>query len=327
MHSLSKKTKATSRWNAIRAWFAGLLLISGLIVVVTHFSELEHLVQLFRKAKPLWLFLAVVFQACTYFSVATIWYLVLRFGGLHFSFLSLVPISVAKLFSDQAMPSGGVSGTAFFVTALSRRGIPTKLCMATMLVSLVTYYTAYLIVALTSVLLLWFYHKINVWIVSITTIFVVVAVTIPIGVLLLRRLGKKSPPAWLLHMQGLRGLLQDFGNAPVELLRNPILIISAIVLHSAVFLLDSGTLWIMLQALGQNVSLWVALPSFVFASIVATVGPIPLGLGTFETTSVAMLGLLGIQLEAAFAATLLLRGFTLWIPMIPGLWWAKRELH
>jgi hypothetical protein len=37
--------------------------------------------------------------------------------------------------------------------------------------------------------------------------------------------------------------------------------------------------------------------------------------------------LLGIPVEAALTSTLLLRGFTLWLPMLPGLWLAKRELQ
>jgi hypothetical protein len=34
---------------------------------------------------------------------------------------------------------------------------------------------------------------------------------------------------------------------------------------------------------------------------------------------------LGSPLEAALAATLLLRGFTMWLPMLPGLWLVRRE--
>jgi uncharacterized membrane protein YbhN (UPF0104 family) len=32
-----------------------------------------------------------------------------------------------------------------------------------------------------------------------------------------------------------------------------------------------------------------------------------------------MLHLLGVELEAAFAATMLLRLFTLWLPLVPGI--------
>jgi len=44
-----------------------------------------------------------------------------------------------------------------------------------------------------------------------------------------------------------------------------------------------------------------------------------MGLGTFEATGVAMLRLTGVPFEAAVTAILLLRGLTLWLPLLPGL--------
>ena len=35
----------------------------------------------------------------------------------------------------------------------------------------------------------------------------------------------------------------------------------------------------------------------------------------------------GVSVEAALAATLLLRGLTFWLPMPPGLWLARREIR
>ena len=86
-------------------------------------------------------------------------------------------------------------------------------------------------------------------------------------------------------------------------------------------------LLVMLLAMGQDVSFLVAFPSFVVSSIIATLSPIPLGLGVFEASSTGMLSALGIPVEAALTSTLLLRGFTLWLPMLPGLWLAKRQLR
>jgi glycosyltransferase 2 family protein len=54
--------------------------------------------------------------------------------------------------------------------------------------------------------------------------------------------------------------------------------------------------------------------SFIMASMAATLGPIPLDLGTFEAACVGMLSLLGEAIETALAATLLLRGLTFWLP-------------
>jgi uncharacterized membrane protein YbhN (UPF0104 family) len=39
-----------------------------------------------------------------------------------------------------------------------------------------------------------------------------------------------------------------------------------------------------------------------------------------------MLVLLGMPIEAALSATVLLRGFTFWLPMVPGVWIARHEV-
>ncbi|MBF8275370.1 MAG: hypothetical protein HW390_443 [Candidatus Brocadiaceae bacterium] len=265
---MKTSTKTFWKLRKLRTWFLGLVFLAGLVYFVTHFRELEHFVQLLHQAKPLWLLAGLFVQSLTYFSAAAVWQQTFLQAGVRYSLLSLVPLGIAKLFSDQALPSGGVSGSAFLVASLNRRGIPPPLCMAMLLTSMVAYYTAYLVAALSSIALLWFYHAIKVWIVTVTGAFCVIAVIIPVGSLWLKRLGKQ-----------------------------------------------------------QSLPALVAFPSFVVASVVATLSPVPLGLGTFEATCVAMLSMLGVTLEAAFTATLLLRGFTLWLPMIPGLWLTKLEMR
>ncbi len=59
---------------------------------------------------------------------------------------------------------------------------------------------------------------------------------------------------------------------------------------------------------------------------VATIGPIRAGLGTFEAGSVGMLHFLGVSIEETLAGTLLLRAPTFWLPMVPGIWLARREI-
>gem|GEM_PF-1410004 len=308
-------------------WFFGLLLLAGLVLVVSHIGELEYFVHLIRRVEPAWLILALLLQFATYLSVAAVWYLALRSAGARHSLLPLIPLGVAKLFSDQAMPSGGMRGTAFFVAALSRRGIPNHQCMAALLLSLVAYYGAYLLAALTTALLLYFYHALHAWIVFAVSVFSLVAVGIPAGALWLRSLGKKILPGFFLRIPGLSNLMEAIANAPRELLDNRKLMLATIFLYGSVFVLDSATLWVMLEAVGTHVAFWTVFPSFVLASMVATIGPIPLGLGTFEVTCVSMLGAMGVAIEAALTATLLLRGFTLWLPMLPGMWLTRRALR
>ncbi|GJQ23990.1 MAG: flippase-like domain-containing protein [Planctomycetia bacterium] len=325
----SKKipSKSSSIISRLRVWFLGLIFLAGLVLFVSHFSELEHFAQLLRQAKPLWLIAGFLLQSATYFSVAAVWHQTLRYAGVRYSLWLLVPLGIAKLFSDQALPTGGMSGTLFLVASLNRRGISKSLCMAVLLVSLVAYYLSYLLAVLASIALLWFCHDLRAWIVAVTVIFCIIAVAIPAGALWLRHRGNQTVPGILMRIPGLTAVLNALGDAPGYLLKSPALIIKTTLFQGTIFLLDAYTLNVMLYAIGQDTSFLVVFASFVIASMVATLGPVPLGLGTFEATCVAMLTMLGITLEAAFTATLLLRGFTLWLPMFPGLWLTKRELQ
>jgi uncharacterized protein (TIRG00374 family) len=97
-------------------------------------------------------------------------------------------------------------------------------------------------------------------------------------------------------------------------------------LQLSIFLLDSLTLWFAFQALGHAPPFWNCFVAFVVASAAATIGPIPLGLGTFEAACVAILHVLGVPLSSSLAATLLLRFMTFWLPMVPGMLVMRREL-
>lgn len=107
--------------------------------------------------------------------------------------------------------------------------------------------------------------------------------------------------------------------AQPRLLRNRRLIARVAGFNLAVFAADAATLWVCLRGLGINVAPWAAFVASVIASIVTTIGPIPMGLGSYEATCTVMLRMAGISTEAAFAGTMLLRLFILWLPLLPGL--------
>ena len=314
-------------WRNFRAFFIGLLLLSGLVLLTAHFGEVEQFTRLIRQVEPAWLSVAFLLQFATYSSVASVWYLALRSAGSRRPLLALIPLGVAKLFSDQALPSAGISGTAFFVAALKRFDVPNHICMSTLLLSLVSYYAAYIAAAVVAVVSLWLHHVLHVWLGSVLVVFTLFAIGIPAGALWSKTWQVKKLPNYILRVPGLKDLIQAIEDAPRDMLHNPGLIITTILLHSLVFVLDATTLWVLLHVIGIHVSFFVVFPSFVIASIVTTIGPIPLGLGTFELTCVTMLGTMRVPMEAALTATLMLRGFTLWMPMLPGMWLARRALR
>jgi len=318
------RSSAARRWGA---WVFGLLCLGAVIAVIGHLGEIERFGDLLAAAKPLWILSGVALQALTYVAAAMVWYVTLARAGMRRPLATLIRLSLAKLFSDQAMPTAGISGTLVLLRGFIRRGVPQPASTAVMLVSLVTYYCAYLIATLISLAVLGRHHALSAVLAGILGVFAIVAVGTPLFAILFM-----GPISHRLHdyvgrFPGLKLLVETDTQLLSQLLRRPALVIETSALNLLVFVLDATTLYLMLLAIGVHAPPLEVFASFVVASVVATLGPVPLGLGAFEGTAVAMLRLSGVDLEPGLTATLMLRGLTVWVPMLPGLWIARRELR
>ncbi len=306
-------------------WLFGVLALLAVILVVLRIGELERFSALAQEAKPEWLLPALALQCLTYVCAALVWHAALAREGTPHRLRSLIPLGIAKLFTDQVLPSGGISGTLLVMRGLERRRVPAPRAMGVLLVGLVSFYT-YGLAALAGLVVLQLHHTLGMIEVAIATLFAGFVVGVPFAVLSLRRL-ENYPLLWRLwRVRGVAPLLKAIAAAPSEPLRDPVLMAKTITLQFAVFLLDAATLYVILHALDQTPSPLLTFASFIAADVVATIGPIPLGLGVFEGTTVVVLTMSDIPIEAALAAALLLRGFTFWLPMLPGMWLARREL-
>ena len=314
-------------WRRWGAWAFGVVLLCGVVGVVLRIGDIEHFLELARHAQPLWLLAGVALQALTYVCAAGVWDVVLARAGSPRPLAALVPLGLAKLFTDQAIPSSGVSGSILVVQSLLRRGIPSPICAGTLLVGLTSFYMAYGLAVIVSLAVLAWHRAISPPIVLVAALFSLIAVGVPAGALWLRHWMTERLKRGVERLPGLAMLMRAVADAPAKLLRDPVLLGKTAVLQFLVFVLDAATLYVMLLAIGSPAVPGVVFASFVIADAAATVGPIPLGLGAFEGACTAMLNLLGVPVEAALTATLLLRGLSFWLPMLPGLWIARRELR
>jgi uncharacterized protein (TIRG00374 family) len=326
-HASTAGPAGSTTWKTALAWFSGLLILGAVVLVALRFTELQRFVALARRAEPAWLLLAAVLQAGTYFAAAGAWWIVLKRAKQPRHYLDMVPIGLAKLFADQALPTGGVGGTLLVVSGLHRRGVPKGIAMATLLIGMVSFYGGYLIAVALAFIILFMHDALNGMLVAGAGIFVVIALAVPLGVLLVRRWVRVWPFSVLERLiPALKVLVEAMEQAPAKTMRDPVALDATGLFQFCIFLLDAATLWTALHAVGSPADMSVAFASFMAASVAATVGPVPLGLGTFEAISTATLHFQGQPIEAALAATLLLRGFTFWLPMAPGLILARREL-
>jgi uncharacterized protein (TIRG00374 family) len=245
---------------------------------------------------------------------------VLTRTGARLPLRDLAKLVLAKLFMDQAVPTAGLGGTFLIVRGLQQHGVSRPVAIAAMIVDALAYFAAYLVAVGTTLAIIWRYHHLSRVLVGLAALVVLLAVFVPAAVLWLIGESDGRTPAWLRRFRRVEVLVSTIAGSARDLVRDWQLLATAAVLKLSVFVLDAATLLAMLYAVGQGAGPGVAFASFVVATMAATVGPIPGGLGTFEGTSIAMLTLFDVRIEAALEATLLLRGFTFWLPMLPGLW-------
>lgn len=315
------------RSMAVAGWIFALLLLAALTGTVFHLGEVEHFTALLAAARPGWLLVTVALQIGTYASEAAIWYILLRLIGHRQPLGGLIPLSLAKLFTDQAIPTGGLSGNIMVVEVLTRRGVPTKSAISALVTGIIVYFLAYLAMNLLALGVLWDYHVVSKLMIIGVMILAAVALGLPVLLFSIERLGRPRFLDRLARTRPVASALAAISDAWPLIRRHPLHLGLAIGFQSLIFLLDGVSLWATLQAIGQTTSFMVPIAAFMVGSIAASLGPFPLGLGGFEAACTSMLTLLGVPLEAAFTATFILRGFTLWLPMLPGLWLARREMH
>ena len=314
---------ALANW---RTWLLALLLVAGIAFAGFHWGDVKQFGELLAHAEPLWLIAAFAAQLLTYVALAAEWVLVLRACDCPTPFFKLLRLTLTKHFADQLVPTAGMSGNVVVVDRMIGLGASRKVAVAAVILAIISYYASYAVCAVGVLVLLWLMGAGSWLMVGVIAIFLVVATGIPALSLWLQKKGQKAIPRWLRKVGPIRELFDMIGQAPGKLVRSRELIAELTVLNGIVFLLDGLTMQMCLFALGVHAPFAPAFVAFIMASIVVTLGPIPMGLGSFEAVSIGTLRLMGVPLEAAISATLLYRGFTLWLPLLPGMVTTRRDL-
>ena len=307
------------------AWLSGIVLVIVVGIVIARRGEELRFADLLQHARPGWLLAAALLQIGTYACAAGAWQRVLARQGIKTSLWQLIPLGLAKLFMDQVVPSAGLSGTLLVVRALERRGVPDRASASAVVVGLLGFHLAYGLALVTALALLAISGDLSRRMLSLAILAALLIGAMVVALLWLAR-GRRGPVRrFLIRIPGLKAFLQGLHDAPKEALHDKMLLLQTTLLQFGIFVLDSATLGVCLAALGATASVTGLFAALVIASLVATITVIPSGLGTFDATMLAMLHLVGVSKTNGVGAVLLFRGFTLMLPLLPGLWLARRE--
>ncbi len=310
---------------------SGILITAGFLLAIAlyaffHWQETLELFGLLRRADTGWMILAILTQIPTYIFAGIVWDLSARALNYSLTLKSLTELAIEQLAVGQIIPSGGLAGNIIVIRAMKRFGLPTTLAIEIFFIETLSFYIAYALVALVSILILWWHNDITSLISTLVSIFFAIQVTL--SFLIYAAVNHKNWRVllWLKEKKFLPKLFGVIENISKDRVFSGRLLFETSLFRLGVFALDTLTLFAILRAIGASASLTTAFVALVIASIAGTVVLLPGGIGGYEAASILILNLFGVPVGSAIAATAILRGLTLWLPLIPGIILARQDL-
>ncbi|MCC7178825.1 MAG: flippase-like domain-containing protein [Acidobacteria bacterium] len=305
-----------------RFWLLGAALLAAVVAAALHFSEERAFVRIAERAEPWWLAAALALQAGTYLAQGGVWRRVALQSGYTLARREAFELGLAKLFADQALPSGGLSSSLLVDRALAGRDLPPAVVKASVLINLASYYLAYTVALVVALVIVARRGQGNAIILVASALFLLFSLGVSGAIVVMA--GRRRIADRFVRVPAVRSAVDYLAAADRGLVRSPRVLAGTAALQGVIILLDAATLWTLILALGARASAAGVFASFMVASLFRTMGIMPGGLGTFEATSVITLRWAGVDLAAALSATLLFRGLSFWIPMLPGYWCSRR---
>jgi uncharacterized membrane protein YbhN (UPF0104 family) len=323
---LERDAKATLKvsWPML---LIGLCLLTSLVIyVIVHVGEMERFAVLLSRASPNWLVLAFVLQAATYVCAGVVWHEVTRPHTRRVDVRALIRLSIEQLSINQIVPTGGVSGGFLVFQAMRRLGLPRWLATEALIAEMISGYIAYAVVAILAFTFLLLMGRVTIVLCYLLAAFVLGVLVIVAAIVWLLMRKDRRLPKWLSRFKPVFQLYETARHASVDRILGRRLLTITTAINVVIFLLDGTTLWAMMHVAGAPIGIPSAFVAIVIGFVAGTVSFLPGDIGSFEAGCVATLALLGSPFEAALAGTLLLRGLTLWIPLLPGLMLARQDV-
>lgn len=304
----------------------GVIAIAAIVVATLNADEITAMAAHAANAEPGWLLAAVIGQCAAFYCTALAWRLVLLRLKEPISLSALYPLSIAKLFADQALPSGGLSGAAFLLHALKRRGVSWDNAYTAFIFGAATFITAFLIATFVSFVAVAGADNAPRIITIAARMFYITLILIVIFLAGFATYRWTRVTNFLSRIPTAVKIMTLSQNAMHKILDEKPLFTKVVGVQLMQRIFDALTLWLIFQAIDAPIAFAACFIGVSLASVTATVAPTPMGVGAFEGGLVAGLAVFGVPVETALIGTLIYRGLSLWLPLIPGFFVLQREL-
>jgi uncharacterized membrane protein YbhN (UPF0104 family) len=293
-----------SRRRAAVLVAAGVLLVASAALVIPTFADLPATWERIVTGDARWLWAALAFKAVSFLGHVLLFRGVAGRGarervGLRAS----TEITLAGHAATRLFAAGGAGGVVLTAWALRRAGLERGEVAARMTAFLVLLYSVYMVALVAGGLGLWLGVLPGSAPAGLTLVPAILGALVIAAALLLPRLGRgRLAPVG----QGVRDALR--------LARRPTAALAGALLWWAG---DIAVLWACFEAFGEAPAIAVLVVAY-YVGMLANTLPLPGGVGGVDGGMVAALAGFGVEPGLAVVAVLAYRGFSFWLPILPG---------
>ncbi|MFH1769045.1 MAG: lysylphosphatidylglycerol synthase transmembrane domain-containing protein [Parcubacteria group bacterium] len=320
--------------------FFYIITLAVIVIVYIKIDELNLIADIFKESNYFWLFAILVSQTFFYFFLTLNYQYVLRLKNSHLSIKDLFPMSIVVQFINQVLPSGGLSGQAFFIHYLRRWRIPVFEAIGRAMLEVMTLWMGYGTFVVIGIFLMARRGMFSTHPEALIIVYVFLALAIIlVSIFFLtqrKSAGENRITKWLgsrfnnyIGKNKSSDYVGSFFDQFKTSLNIQILKKKGKTFWLAYFwqnmslLANTFTVFFAARAIGIEISFEVAFISFALARFTASIAAIPGGIGVYETISTLALIGAGLDKGAALGISLITRAFTFWLP-IPIGWFIYR---
>lgn len=313
-----------------------LLFLASLIVilVLVKFSELKEIIKLLKQTNWIFIGLAVLLQALTYFSLASLYSSIFKIFHYRIPLGKLCRLAVASTFLNQIFPSAGLAGLTLITASLKKDGISKGKSTLTATVGAILIGTIFLFFLAVSIAyyLIWQIQMTPAHTIFFTAMLIIIVLVINSAFYLFRhkeslyrimeflsrlvnRLRRIFKSKKYTSPQDISFFIEEFYLGVDVIRQNKKKLIKPLACAIVFFFSDVLTLFFVFLAFGRWVKIGIIIIGFVLTDTLGFVVAIPTSLGVFELSMSAIFSNLGIPLASAVVATLIFRALTFWLPI------------
>lgn len=290
-------------WKSILVVVA---ILFAIYFVTTRMEEFKSSIQVIRDADINLLLISLVFSAATYVAASMVYKLI---AIQPISYLKTLLVQITSSFTNRLLPAGS-GGLATFARYLVKEGHSVTQAAALASINNILGFIGLMLLTVSVAIIS---HTplnkairiaIPTWVYILAVVLVITAVIILIAVPRIRDFALKT----------FNSVRKDFKLIAAE----PLRLVLALVFSMIITACYAGTLYFIILALGQEVSILQTFIVLTTGVAAASITPTPGGIGGAEAGLVAGLTSVGLTADVSLSIALAYRFATFWLPMLPG---------